>query len=70
MDRAVKCKSCGKKIYFLPTTRGKSIPVNAESLDVGERIDVNNGAQIFFSFGRHIAHFTDCPDADKHRRSK
>lgn len=32
MNRTVECRACGKPIMFLKTKKGKSMPVDAESL--------------------------------------
>lgn len=56
------CRSCGKEIVFLKTKKGKSIPVNAETIQGKETMfDVAKG---------HVPHFSDCPEAGKWRKEK
>lgn len=60
--RNVPCKSCGQPIIFLATTRGNTMPVNAETVKPGEtRYDMNKG---------HVSHFATCPKAAEHRKEK
>ncbi|MCA0388506.1 MAG: hypothetical protein LCH52_08425 [Bacteroidetes bacterium] len=54
------CKACGKAIVFLPTSKGKYIPVNLESY----------GGESEFYPGVHVAHFSDCPQAKEFRKVK
>jgi len=55
----MKCKSCGKAVVWLRTLRGKSMPVNADTVEPGEKE---------FNYKKHISHFADCPQANKWRR--
>lgn len=50
---------CGQRIIFLKTTHGKIIPVNFE-----EWIE----PEFIFDAKKMVAHFVNCPDADKFRR--
>ncbi len=53
----MKCRSCNKEIVFLKTKKGKSIPVNAETIQGKEAVfDVAKG---------HVPHAEDCPRFDK-----
>lgn len=65
-----RCEACNKEIAFLKTKNGKWIPTNWESLNKQEKEDLVNGLKRLFVFGRHIAHFTDCPNAEKFRKDK
>ena len=48
----MKCKSCDKEIAFLKTKKGKSIPVNAETIQGKETVfDVAKG---------HVPHAATC----------
>lgn len=56
------CRSCGKEIVFLKTKKGKSIPVNAETIQGKETVfDVAKG---------YVPHFSDCPKASTWRKEK
>ena len=58
------CRSCGKEIVFLKTKKGKSIPVNAETVHVQEK-------QTIFDVAKgNVPHFSDCPEASKWRKDK
>jgi len=52
-------KDCGADIVWLVTKAGKAIAVDAEQVEEGDDQ---------FEYGRHIAHFTTCPNADDFRR--
>jgi|GEM_PF-1948272 hypothetical protein len=54
-----KCLACGKEIVFLDTHLRKKIPINAETVEEGD---------IKFNYKKHVAHFSDCPGADKFRK--
>lgn len=59
-NEVVNCRNeCGGLIVWFTTRRGKFVPVNAETV---EPTDVG------FSYGRHIAHFTTCPNAGDFRK--
>lgn len=55
------CRTCGKEIVFLKTVNGKNIPVDAETVEVGDTD---------FEPGRHVTHFRTCPHAAEHRRAR
>lgn len=58
----MKCRSCGKEIAFLITKKGKSIPVNGETIQDKQTIfDVSKG---------NVPHFSDCPQSDEWRKNK
>ena len=57
----VPCRSCGQYIVFLPTASGKSMPVDAETVDEADDA---------FDHKRHVNHFATCPQADQHRRPR
>ena len=59
--RTVPCRSCGQYIVFLPTATGKTMPVDAESVDEGDDE---------FDPKKHISHFSTCPEADKFRKPR
>ena len=58
---SAECRSCGEQIVWLKTHKGKSMPVDAYSVESGDAL---------FERNRHISHFDTCPDADKFRAGK
>lgn len=60
--RTTECQSCQAEIIFLKTGKGKSIPVDAES--------VTEGDELFEPRAGHVSHFATCPDADKFRKGR
>lgn len=56
---ALDCRSCGARIVFLTTDRGKSIPVDIATVAEGETR---------FDHQKHRAHFATCPNAAMHRQ--
>lgn len=75
------CKSCGATIKWLKTIRGKSMPVDAEPVELE---DVDNGSLLVSRLGVtarvgeenkpdpnlewYITHWATCPDGDQFRR--
>lgn len=59
--RIVRCRSCRAMIVWFKTPAGKNMPVDAESV----RHD-----DIELDLERHVSHFSTCPDAARHRRSR
>lgn len=57
--RVRHCGSCRAPIVFLRTSGLKPMPVNAETVRPGDFI---------YEHGRHVTHFSTCPDSDKWRR--
>lgn len=55
------CRSCGAQIVWFKTDKGKNIPIDAHTVEPGdEQLDLK----------RHAAHFSTCPFAKEHRRSR
>lgn len=59
--RITRCKSCRAEIIWLPTPAGKRMPVDAHSVKPEDAE---------FEWGRHVSHFSSCPNAHEHRRSR
>lgn len=59
----VTCSSCGAPIVWFRTKSGKRMPVDASSTKP-------NDAEHQLDLGRHVSHFSTCPNADKHRRQR
>lgn len=62
LNRITKCRTCQARIIFLPTAAGKSMPVNA--------VTVEPEHQQFDPELDHESHFVTCPGAAKHRKPK
>lgn len=56
--RITRCKSCRAMIIYLTTEAGKNMPVDADTV----RPDDDQ-----FEYGRHVSHFSSCPNASQHR---
>ena len=56
-----KCGSCGAPIVWVRTASGKAMPVDASSATVGD---------LMYIHGKHVSHFSSCPNASKHRRAR
>jgi len=55
------CRACGKALVFLETSRGTSMPVDAETVPA----DGDFGR---FDPAVHVSHFVTCPNADVFRK--
>ena len=66
------CKACEKEIYFLKTSKGNMMHVNAESILQNDKdfMNSNLGDVLFDPKKGHISHFVDCPEAKKFRKKK
>lgn len=58
--RIVRCRSCRARIIFLPTESGKKCPTDADTVEPSDQT---------FVWGRHVSHFSTCPNASQHRRT-
>jgi hypothetical protein len=56
-----KCSTCGQAIVWLLTSAGKRMPVDAATVQDGDKE---------FDRERHTSHFATCPQAQQHRRAK
>jgi len=63
-----RCKKCNAEIYFLNTSNGKLIPVDANSLNEVELYDLKNGLRRLYNHKRHISHFSTCKFAGSFRK--
>lgn len=57
----VSCRSCKADIVFLRTPSGKTMPVNADTVEPGDTE---------YERGKHVSHFSTCSNADNHRRPR
>jgi|GEM_PF-1422513 hypothetical protein len=58
-----QCRSCGALIVWFRTKAGKRMPVDAattQPTDAVHQLDLS----------RHVSHFTTCPNAAEHRRTR
>lgn len=58
------CRSCGAEIGWVVTSKGKNMPVDAESLS-DEDLEVLGrvGEKLDYRHGEHISHFSTCPES-------
>jgi hypothetical protein len=61
VEETMKCKSCGKEITFLRTEKGKTIPVDMDTVEAADE---------YFERDHHVTHFRTCPEAGKFRKVK
>lgn len=54
-----RCRSCQAEIVWLPTTKDKKAPVNAETVEVGDTL---------FDPKKHMNHFATCPHAKQWKK--
>jgi hypothetical protein len=59
--RIVRCKSCNAQIVFLETAAGKRMPIDADTVEAEDTV---------YEHGRHVSHFSSCPQAQQHRKTR
>lgn len=59
--RIVRCRSCRAMIIWFRTPAGKNMPVDADTV-LPEDQELEQP--------RHVSHFSTCPNAGQHRRSR
>lgn len=62
------CRSCGQRIVWVETERGRRMPVDAEPVP-GHFVITHgprNGA-VATQVPVYVSHFSTCPNADQHR---
>lgn len=57
--RIKRCSSCQVQIIFLPTPAGKTMPVDALTVEPDDNM---------YDSSRHESHFRNCNDPNKHSR--
>ncbi len=65
-----KCRSCGAYIVWLKTKAGKTMPVDADSVDDADAPVGAGEKPLFDANAGHVSHFATCPNADKHRKRR
>ena len=82
LGRTALCRGCGKEIAFIKTVKGKTMPVNPESVYfipaggpntyVMEDGTIKRGREPAFADKNtqigYISHFATCTEADKFRK--
>lgn len=67
------CRSCHAPVIWAKTTTGKDIPLNPVPV-VGGNLDLVDGVARYVQPSSGVklytSHFTDCPQANSHRRGK
>jgi hypothetical protein len=67
-NRIRRCSSCNARIIWFTTAAGRQHPVDADSVTMGdEDLDLQTRSH---PEGRHISHFSTCPNAAKHRKPR
>jgi hypothetical protein len=59
VKRIQSCRSCAAPIIWFRTSAGNWMPVNAETVMLGD---------VVLDLPRHISHFATCKNADQHRK--
>jgi hypothetical protein len=59
--RIVRCRSCRARIVWLDTNNNRRMPVDADTVDPEDTE---------YEQGKHVCHFTTCPQADEWRRRR
>lgn len=54
--RIKRCRACNAKIIFLETPAGKSMPVDADTVEPADEL---------YDADKHESHFRTCPQANK-----
>lgn len=70
-----RCTSCGAKVIWAKTAKGKSMPLDATPTADGNLVLVNGVARIpeigdDQPFLAYKSHFATCPNADEHRKPR
>jgi len=60
-DNRIRRCDCGARIIWFTTKTGKKMPVDADTVEVGDEE---------YDPPRHHSHFAICPNAAKHRRPR
>ena len=64
MMKTTTCKACGKPIVWIRTTKGKSMPCDAEPVAYKE---IKGGKEKMTGVG-YIPHWSTCPQANSFRK--
>jgi hypothetical protein len=61
VEETLKFKYCEKEISLLRTNKGKTIPIDMDTVDAADE---------YFERDHHVTHFRTCPEAGKFRKVK
>jgi hypothetical protein len=61
LSDVLSCRECGADIVFLRTASGKTMPVNAESVEPDD---------VDYEHGRHVTHWSTCTNPERFRRPR
>jgi hypothetical protein len=65
------CRSCGAAIVWTSTERGRLMPVDAEPVARGLRLEpAADGPPRALVTDIYASHFATCPNADTHRQTR
>lgn len=59
--RITRCRTCRAMIIWLPTPQGRAMPIDADSVQPEDEE---------YEHGRHVSHFSTCPNAAQHRKAR
>jgi hypothetical protein len=62
-----KCRSCGAEIRWVMMDSGRKMPLDVKRITIIEEDPETGAARIVSGYQ---SHFSTCPNADMHRRSK
>ena len=60
-NRIRRCTSCNARIIFFTTAASRKMPVDADSVEIGDED---------YEPPRHVSHFATCPNSAKHRKPR
>lgn len=75
LQQTATCRGCGARIIWMPTAKGKAMPVDAKPNPDGNMI-LRNGALLFGATAEHLRdgeqlrmpHWATCPQSGKFKR--
>ena len=59
--RITRCRSCHARIVWLATNNNRRMPIDADTVEPADE---------FYEQGKHVSHFSTCPDAKEWRRRR
>ena len=77
-----RCKTCGAAVIWCATTKGKAMPVDAAATADGNLRLIRDASGAITAHvvamppdpsdtgPRHVSHFSTCPNAGQHRRTR
>lgn len=68
--RPTHCTECNKRIVFLKTKSGNSMPVDYSSLTGADLHKISSGLVVMYRYGVHVSHFATCSNPSRFRKKK